>query len=99
VHYLAAAAWQSQDNLQEAQNELGLGQNEQALGEFSLSVALDSHLPYSYLNLGWAQIALKNFSSAQESIQKASGRAPLDLNLLTALTYAQLDHACGRVPG
>jgi VWFA-related protein len=69
---------------------LGLGQNEQAQSEFSLSIALDSHLPYSYLNLGWAQLALKNFSSAQESIQKASGLAPLDLNLLTAQTYAQL---------
>jgi len=72
---------------------LGLGRNEQAQSEFSLSVALDSHLPYSYLNLGWAQMALQNFSSAQESIQKASSLAPLDLKLLTALTYAQfLNH-------
>jgi Ca-activated chloride channel family protein len=69
---------------------LGSGRNEQAQSEFSQAVALDDHLPYSQLNLGWAQLALKNFSAAQESIQKASGLAPLDINLLTALSYAQL---------
>jgi len=69
---------------------LGLGQNEQAQSEFSQAVALDDHLPYSQLNLGWAQLARQNFSAAQESIQKASGLAPLDINLLTALSYAQL---------
>jgi Ca-activated chloride channel family protein len=78
-----------------AHNALGsaylkLGQNKEAEGEFSQTVALDNHLPYSYLNLGWAQLALNNFPSAQASIQKASGLAPLDLHLLTALTYAQL---------
>jgi Ca-activated chloride channel family protein len=78
-----------------AHNALGsaylkLGQNEQAQTEFSLAVALDDHLPYSYLNLGWAQLAQKDFSSAQVSIQKASRLAPLDLHLLTALTYAEL---------
>jgi Ca-activated chloride channel homolog len=78
-----------------AHNGLGsaylyLDQSEQAETEFSQAVALDDHLPYSYLNLGWAQLARNNFSRAQESIQKASGLAPLDLNLLTALSYAQL---------
>ncbi len=78
-----------------AHNGLGsaylyLGQIEQAESEFSQAVALDDHLPYSYLNLGWAQLARNNFPRAQESIQKASGLAPLDLNLLTALSYAQL---------
>ena len=69
---------------------LNLNQNEQAQTEFSQAVALDSHLPYSYLNLGWAQLALKNFASAQDSVQKAAKLAPLDLHLLIAQSYAQL---------
>jgi Ca-activated chloride channel homolog len=69
---------------------LNLNQNEQAQTEFSQAVALDSHLPYSYLNLGWAQLALKNFASAQDSVQKATKLAPLDLHLLIAQSYAQL---------
>ncbi|HZD46183.1 MAG TPA: VWA domain-containing protein [Acidobacteriaceae bacterium] len=78
-----------------AHNGLGsaylyLGKSGLAEGEFSQAVALDDHLPYSYLNLGWAQLALNNFSTAQGSIRKASELAPLDLNLLTALSYAQL---------
>lgn len=75
---------------------LDLGQNEQAQEEFAKSVALDNHLPASFMNLGRAQWALKNFSGAQESMQKASGLAPLDLHLLSALTYAQyLNHDYG----
>jgi Ca-activated chloride channel homolog len=69
---------------------LNLGQNEQARAEFSEAVALDGHMPYSYLNLGWAQLALKNFPAAQQSMQSASKLAPLDLHLLVALTYAEL---------
>jgi Ca-activated chloride channel family protein len=69
---------------------LNLGQNEQAQIEFSTTVALDDHLPYSYLNLGWAQLALKDYSSAQASIEKATKLAPLDLHLLMALNYAEL---------
>ena len=69
---------------------LNLKQNGPAQTEFSQAVALDSHLPYSYLNLGWAQLALKNFASAQDSMQKASKLAPLDLHLLIAQAYAQL---------
>jgi Ca-activated chloride channel family protein len=81
-----------------AHNALGsvyleLGQNEQAQKEFAQAVALDDHLPYSYLNLGWSQLALKDYPAAQESIEKASALAPLDLHLLTAQTYAQfLNH-------
>jgi Ca-activated chloride channel homolog len=69
---------------------LNLGQNEQARTEFSTTVALDDHLPYSFLNLGWAQLALKDFPSAQASIEKATKLAPLDLHLLMALNYAEL---------
>jgi VWFA-related protein len=78
-----------------ARNTLGsvyldVGKNEQAEEEFAQAVSLDNHLPYSYLNLSRAQLALKKFSAAQESIQKASALAPLDLHLLAALMYAQL---------
>lgn len=78
-----------------AHNALGsaylhLGQNDQARGEFAQAVSLDDHLPTSYFNLGRAEMALNHFPQAQDSIQKASNIAPLDLHLLTALTYVQL---------
>src|ERR1700678_789378 len=69
---------------------LGLSENDQARAEFARAVELDDHLPISYLNLGCAELALSHFSGAQEAIQKASSIAPLDLQLLTALSYAQL---------
>jgi Ca-activated chloride channel family protein len=75
---------------------LGLGQNAEARQEFAKAVALDDHLPGSYLNLGCAELSLKHFSAAQESIQKASAIAPLDLTLLTALAYGQyMNHDYG----
>ncbi len=69
---------------------LGLGQNDQARDEFAQAVLLDDHLPNSHLNLGCAELALKHYSAAQESMQKASSIAPLDLQVLTALAYGQL---------
>ena len=69
---------------------LNLGQNDQARQEFLQAVLLDDHLPNSHLNLGCAELALKHYSAAQESLQKASSIAPLDLKLLTALAYGQL---------
>jgi len=69
---------------------LGLSENDQARAEFARAVELDDHLPISYLNLGCAELALSHFAGAQEAIQKASSIAPLDLQLLTALSYAQL---------
>jgi Ca-activated chloride channel family protein len=69
------------------------GHNEEAEREFAQAVSLDDHLPSSFLNLGRAHLALRNFSAARESIQKASALAPLDVRLLAALTYAQfLNH-------
>lgn len=68
---------------------LNLGQNDQARDQYAKAVLLDDHLPGSYLNLGCAQLALKDYHSAEESAQKASDMAPLDLQLATALTYAQ----------
>jgi Ca-activated chloride channel family protein len=82
-----------------AHNALGsaymhLGQNEQARGEFAQAVALDDHLPGCHFNLGRAELALKHYPAAVDSIQKASSIAPLDLQLLTALAYAQyMNHA------
>jgi Ca-activated chloride channel family protein len=92
-HFARAIA--TYPNFVAAHNALGsayldLGRNEEAQNEFLQSVTLDGHLPHSYMNLGRAQWALKNFSGAQASMQKASELAPLDLRLLSALTYAQL---------
>ena len=68
---------------------LNLGQNQQAHDEFARAIALDDHLPGSYLNLGCAQMQLQRYPDAEETLQKASSMAPLDLVLLTALTYAE----------
>jgi len=68
---------------------LALDQNEQARGEFDQAVALDDHLPNSYLNLGCAELALKQYPAAEESLRKASSIAPLDLQLQLALVYGE----------
>jgi VWFA-related protein len=68
---------------------LNLGQNQQAHDEFARAVALDDHLPGSHLNLGCAQMQLQRYADAEESLKKASSIAPLDLAVLSALTYAQ----------
>lgn len=68
---------------------LGLEQNEQAREEFDKAVTLDDHLPNSYLNLGCAQLALKQYPAAEETLRKASSIAPLDLQLHTALAYGE----------
>src|SRR5882672_1232041 len=68
---------------------LNLGQIQQARDEFARAIALDDHLPNSYLNLGCAQLELQQYAEAVESLKKASSIAPLDLQLLTALTYAE----------
>jgi len=68
---------------------LNLGQNDRARDEFAQAVALDDHLPNSFLNLGCAQLALADYSAAEESFRKASSIAPLDLQLLLALAYGE----------
>jgi len=78
-----------------AHNALGtafleLAQNEKARDEFTRAVALDAHLPNSLLNLGIAQLALMDFPAAEESLRKASGIAPLDLQLSLVLAYSAL---------
>jgi Ca-activated chloride channel homolog len=68
---------------------LSLGQNDNARQEFTQAVTLDDHLPNSHLNLGIAQLALKNYSAAEDSLKKASSVAPLDLSLAKALAYGE----------
>jgi Ca-activated chloride channel homolog len=68
---------------------LNQGQSQQARDEFARAVVLDDHLPGSYLNLGCAQLALQQYADAETSLKRASSIAPLDLRLLTALTYAE----------
>lgn len=82
-------------NFVAAHNSLGgaylnLGQNDLARAEFSKAVSLDDHLPISQLNLGCAELALKHYPEAEAAVQKAASIAPLDLQVLTALAYAQL---------
>ena len=48
---------------------LNLGQNEQAHDEFAKAVALDDHLPNSYLNLGCAQLSLKKYPEAEKLLR------------------------------
>jgi VWFA-related protein len=77
-----------------AHNALGTaylnhGQNQQAYDQFAQAVALDDHLPNSFLNLGCAELALNHYDDAEKSLKKASTIAPLDIQLLTALTYAE----------
>lgn len=68
---------------------LNLGQKQQAYDEFARAIGLDEHLPGSYLNLGCAQMQLQRYFDAEESLKKATSIAPIDLVLLTALTYAE----------
>jgi VWFA-related protein len=68
---------------------LELNQNQLAREEFAKAVALDDHLPSPLLNLGIAQLALKEYAGAEESLRKASSLAPLDLQLSLALAYAE----------
>jgi Ca-activated chloride channel family protein len=68
---------------------LSLGQNELAHGEFTQAISLDDHLPNSYLNLGCAELSLKQYSAAEESLRKASSIAPLDVQLQLALAYGE----------
>jgi Ca-activated chloride channel family protein len=68
---------------------LGLGKNEQARDEFIQAITLDGHLPNLHLNLGIAELALKDYPAAESSLQKASAIAPLDMSLLRALAYSE----------
>ena len=68
---------------------LNQGNKEQAVEQFNRAIALDDHLPNSYLNLGCAQLAMEKWADAEGSLKKAASIAPMDLSLQTALTYAE----------
>ena len=81
-----------------AHNALGtayfdLGDYRRAKSEFATAAALDSHLPNSYLNLGCAELALRQYAQAEDSLRQAARLAPLDAQLKLALIYAEfLNH-------
>jgi len=68
---------------------LNLHQDQQARDRFSSAVALDDHMPNSYLNLGCANLALKDYPAAENALRKASELAPMDLQLAKALAYGE----------
>jgi Ca-activated chloride channel family protein len=68
---------------------LNQGNTQGAVEHFNRAIALDDHLPNSYLNLGCAQLAMQRFGDAETSLKKAAAIAPMDLSLQTALTYAE----------
>lgn len=77
-----------------ARNALGsayleMGKNQEADSEFTQAIALDGHLPNSYLNLGCAELALQHYAAAEASLRKASSMAPLDVQLKLALAYGE----------
>jgi Ca-activated chloride channel homolog len=69
---------------------MDLGQHQQARDEFQAAASLDNHLPDSFANLCSAEIAIGDYSSAQRAIERASSLAPLNLEFLTTLTFAEL---------
>jgi len=69
---------------------LNLKQNDKARTEFAKASELDPHLPSSFVNLACAELALMDYPAAEHSMQQASALAPLDLHVLTALSYGQL---------
>jgi Ca-activated chloride channel homolog len=78
-----------------AHNALGiaymnLGQRQRARDEFQAAASLDNHLPDSFANLCSAELAIGNYSAAQQAIERASSLAPLNLEFLTTLTFAEL---------
>ena len=71
---------------------LDVGQPEKARDEFERAISLDDHLPNPYAHLCSANLALKRYPEAEQAIKKASSIAPLKIDLLTILTYAQLQN-------
>ena len=69
---------------------MDIGQHQHARDEFQAAVSLDNHLPDSFANLCSAEIAIGDYSSAQHAIERASSLAPLNLEFLTTLTFAEL---------
>ncbi|HSZ61549.1 MAG TPA: VWA domain-containing protein [Terriglobales bacterium] len=78
-----------------AHNSLGtaymdLGEFDKAREQFEQATLLDDHLPNLFSNLCHAQLALKDYPAAEQAIKAASSLAPLNLNLSSALVYAEV---------
>ncbi|MGA2353156.1 MAG: VWA domain-containing protein [Terriglobales bacterium] len=78
-----------------AHNSLGtaymdLGQYDKAREHFEQATQLDDHVPHSFSNLCHAQLALKNYATAEQSIKKATSLAPLNLDMQSTLVYAEV---------
>jgi VWFA-related protein len=69
---------------------LSIGRNQEARDEFATAAVLDSRLPVPYMNLGYAELALKHYTSARLAAEKAASIAPLDFSVLSLLAYSQL---------
>lgn len=69
---------------------LSIGRNQEARNEFATAAVLDSRLPVPYINLGYAELALKHYTSARLAAEKAASIAPLDFSVLSLLAYSQL---------
>lgn len=69
---------------------MDVGQPQMARDEFQSAVSLDGHLPDSFANLCSAELAVGDYSAAQQAIEKASSLAPLNLEFLTRLAFAEL---------
>jgi len=73
---------------------MGLSRDDDAREQFAKAAVLDPHLPLAYLNLAYAETALRHYSAAQIAAQKAATIAPLDLPVLIALAYARAPTTC-----
>lgn len=69
---------------------MGLSRDQDAREQFARAAMLDPHLPLAFLNLAYVETALKHYESAEAAAEKAASMAPLDLQVLTALAFAQL---------
>jgi len=69
---------------------MNLHQPDQARDQYQQAVLLDDHLPNSFSNLCSAELALKDYPSAQQAIKKASSISPLNQEFLTTLTYTEV---------
>lgn len=60
-----------------------------AKSEFETAAKLDDKFPGSFLNLGQLALSLKDFSTAQTALEKASSLSPKNARTLSTLAYAQ----------
>jgi Ca-activated chloride channel family protein len=69
---------------------MDLGMNDKARAEFQQATLLDDHVPYSFANLCYAELALKNYPAAEQAIKRATELSPLDLDFKVTQIYAEV---------